>query len=126
MDEKLYLPAGTASDDHFSLVVTPERAGWAYSGLRVLELAPGQAHTWVTGGDESVPADWRERFGRAFDAEFTDWLRAVGVGTVTGPGSWDGYAAALVADQSLRALSTGGRVAVDMPERPDFYAKAHE
>lgn len=54
MDEKLYLPAGTASDDHFSLVVTPERAGWAYSGLRVLELAPGQAHTWATGGDESL------------------------------------------------------------------------
>jgi 5-deoxy-glucuronate isomerase len=34
--------------------VTPERAGWAYSGLRVLELAPGQAHTWATGRDESL------------------------------------------------------------------------
>jgi len=73
-----------------------------------------------------VPADWRERFGRAFDAEFTDWLRAVAAGTMTGPGSWDGYAAALVTDQCLRALRTGSQVAVDMPERPDFYAKAHE
>jgi myo-inositol 2-dehydrogenase/D-chiro-inositol 1-dehydrogenase len=73
-----------------------------------------------------VPADWRERFGRAFDAEFTGWLRAVAAGTTTGPGSWDGYAAALVTDQCLRALSTGGRVAVDMPERPDFYAKVQE
>jgi myo-inositol 2-dehydrogenase/D-chiro-inositol 1-dehydrogenase len=72
-----------------------------------------------------VPADWRERFGRAFDAEFTDWLRAVAAGTMTGPGSWDGYAAALVTDQCLQALRTGSRVAVDMPERPDFYAKAH-
>ncbi len=73
-----------------------------------------------------VPADWRERFGRAFDAEFTDWLAAVAAGTTTGPGCWDGYAAALVTDQCLRALSTGSRVAVTMPERPDFYAKVHE
>jgi 5-deoxy-glucuronate isomerase len=54
VDDKLYLPAGAAGDGSFSLVVTPERAGWAYSGLRVLELAPGQAHTWATGGDESL------------------------------------------------------------------------
>lgn len=73
-----------------------------------------------------VPAHWRERFGRAFDAEFTDWLRAVAAGTTTGPGSWDGYAAALVTDHCLEALSTGSRVAVTMPERPDFYAKVQE
>jgi myo-inositol 2-dehydrogenase / D-chiro-inositol 1-dehydrogenase len=73
-----------------------------------------------------VPANWRERFCRAFDAEFTDWLRAVATGTTTGPGSWDGYAAALVADHCLQALSTDDRVAVTMPERPDFYAKVQE
>jgi myo-inositol 2-dehydrogenase / D-chiro-inositol 1-dehydrogenase len=73
-----------------------------------------------------VPADWRERFGRAFDAELTDWLHSVAAGTMTGPSSWDGYAAALATGQCLRALSTGGRVAVDMPERPDFYAKVQE
>jgi myo-inositol 2-dehydrogenase/D-chiro-inositol 1-dehydrogenase len=73
-----------------------------------------------------VPANWRERFGRAFDAEFTDWLRAVATGTTTGPGSWDGYAAALVADHCLRAQSTGSRVAVAIPECPDFYAKVQE
>ncbi len=54
VDEKLYLPAGTAGDGPFSLVVTPERAGWGYSGLRVLNLAPGQSHTWATGGAESL------------------------------------------------------------------------
>lgn len=54
VDEKLFLPAGAAGDGAFTLVVTPELAGWAYSGLRVLELAPGQAHTWATGGDESL------------------------------------------------------------------------
>lgn len=73
-----------------------------------------------------VPADWRQRFGRAFDAEFTDWLRAVAAGTTTGPGSWDGYAAALVTDRCLTALGAGTRVPVTMPERPGFYAKIQE
>jgi len=54
MDDKLYLRAGSAGDGPFSLAVTPERADWSYSGLRVLELRPGQAHTWATGGDESL------------------------------------------------------------------------
>ena len=54
MDDKLYLPHGTTGDGPFSLVITPERADWAYSGLKVLELAPGQSHTWDTGEDEIV------------------------------------------------------------------------
>jgi 5-deoxy-glucuronate isomerase len=52
MDERLYLRAGTAADGPFSVAVTPERAGWAYCGLRVLTLAPGAAHSWATGGEE--------------------------------------------------------------------------
>jgi myo-inositol 2-dehydrogenase / D-chiro-inositol 1-dehydrogenase len=71
-----------------------------------------------------VPADWRERFGRTFDAEFQDWLKAVAAGTSTGPGSWDGYAATVVAESCLEALRTGSRASVRMRERPDFYAKA--
>ncbi len=31
----------TATAAPFSLVVTPESAGWGFSGLRVLELPPG-------------------------------------------------------------------------------------
>jgi len=52
MDDKLYLPRGTAGEGPFSLVITPERAGWAYSGLKVLTLPPGGTHTWATGEDE--------------------------------------------------------------------------
>ena len=52
MEAKLYLPAGSSRDGAFDLVVTPESAGWAYCGLRVLRLAPGAAHTWPTGADE--------------------------------------------------------------------------
>ncbi len=52
MDDKLYLRPGTSGDDTFSLVVTPEQAGWTYCGLRVLHLPPGGTHTWATGEDE--------------------------------------------------------------------------
>jgi 5-deoxy-glucuronate isomerase len=52
VDDKLYFPQGTAGDGPFSLVITPERAGWTYSGLKVLTLRPGQSHTWATGEDE--------------------------------------------------------------------------
>ena len=47
-----YLPRGATAEGPWSLSVTPERAGWAYCGLRVLELAPGGSHTFASGGDE--------------------------------------------------------------------------
>jgi 5-deoxy-glucuronate isomerase len=34
--------------------VTPESAGWTYSGLTILELNPGQEHTWATKDDELI------------------------------------------------------------------------
>ncbi len=40
--------------DGFALSITPERAGWAFSGLRVLELAPGGRRALETGEDEIV------------------------------------------------------------------------
>ena len=70
-----------------------------------------------------VPADWRERFSRAYDAELQDWLKAVAAGSWTGPSAWDGYAATAAAESCLKALRTGSRTAVSLPERPDFYAK---
>jgi 5-deoxy-glucuronate isomerase len=52
MDAKLHLAHGTTGEGAFSLRVTPEQAGWAFGGLRVLELAPGGAHTFHSGTDE--------------------------------------------------------------------------
>jgi 5-deoxy-glucuronate isomerase len=54
VDEKLYIARGASGEGAFSLVVTPESAGWAYSGLRVLDLRAGAAHTWATGSDEMI------------------------------------------------------------------------
>lgn len=69
-----------------------------------------------------VPEDWRERFLRAYDLEFQDWLVAAAKGTAAGPSAWDGYAATAVADAALEALRTGTRTRVSMRERPAFYA----
>jgi 5-deoxy-glucuronate isomerase len=38
----------------FQLVITPERAGWGFSGLRILELEAGGAHAFETGEDELI------------------------------------------------------------------------
>ena len=53
----------------------------------------------------AVPADWRERFAGAYDEEFRAWIDDVGAGReASGPSSWDGYAAAVVADACITAL----------------------
>jgi 5-deoxy-glucuronate isomerase len=43
---------GEAADDTFSLVITPENAGWGYSSLRILELPAGGSATFDTDADE--------------------------------------------------------------------------
>jgi myo-inositol 2-dehydrogenase/D-chiro-inositol 1-dehydrogenase len=68
-----------------------------------------------------VPADWRERFVRAFDAEFQAWIDAVRAGGSTGPSAWDGYAATVACDTGLAALRSGAREPIVMRERPDLY-----
>ena len=45
---------GTTRDAHFTLVITPESAGWGFSGLRILALEAGGTHGFDTGEDELV------------------------------------------------------------------------
>jgi 5-deoxy-glucuronate isomerase len=53
-DRGAHLRAGETATGAFALEVTPERAGWGFSGLRVLELAAGGAHAFDTGEDELI------------------------------------------------------------------------
>jgi myo-inositol 2-dehydrogenase/D-chiro-inositol 1-dehydrogenase len=68
-----------------------------------------------------VPEDWRERFLRAYDLEFQEWINAASAGRSTGPSSWDGYAATVVCEAGLQALQSGERVEVSLREQPDLY-----
>jgi myo-inositol 2-dehydrogenase/D-chiro-inositol 1-dehydrogenase len=116
VDDEVFVNAGYGYDIRGEVVCESGTVALADAG-EVTLTANG-----LRGG--RVPADWRDRFVRAYDAELQDWLTAVAAGTSTGPGSWDGFAAAAVTDSCLEALRTGNRTPVALPERPDFYAKA--
>ena len=49
---KQHLPKGSTAEGPWSLRITPEQAGWAFCGLQVLELGPGDAHSFASGTDE--------------------------------------------------------------------------
>jgi 5-deoxy-glucuronate isomerase len=51
-ERQLHFRAGQLSSERFALDLTPERAGWAYAMLRVVELPPGGALELATGAAE--------------------------------------------------------------------------
>ncbi len=52
MSHPLHLPYGTSADRLDRVVITPESAGWAFCGLRIVELSPGGSRHLDTGPDE--------------------------------------------------------------------------
>ncbi|WLW50590.1 Gfo/Idh/MocA family protein [Streptomyces sp. YU58] len=85
----------------------------------------GDGHALVTnmagrwGG--TIAQDYTERFADAYDRELQAWVDATRDDRVTGPSVWDGYAAAAVCEAGVRALEEGGRVEVELVERPAMY-----
>ena len=73
---------------------------------------------------QAIPEDWRERFIEAYDQEFREWIVAAGDGTATGPSTWDGYAATLVADAALRAVESRSLEMITMRDKPQLYGTA--
>ena len=74
---------------------------------------------------DRVPADWRERFLRAYDVEFQEWIDSLRAGGApVGPSAWDGYAAAVVSDAGVAALRGGSRESVVLADKPKLYAAA--
>ncbi|KOU73776.1 inositol 2-dehydrogenase [Streptomyces sp. MMG1533] len=85
----------------------------------------GDGHAMVTnmagrwGG--TIDQDWTVRFADAYDREIQAWVDATRRGEAVGPSVWDGYAAAAVCEAGVRALADGGRVEVDLVEKPALY-----
>jgi myo-inositol 2-dehydrogenase/D-chiro-inositol 1-dehydrogenase len=71
-----------------------------------------------------VPADWRERFADAFDAEFRAWIAVAKVGGATGPSAWDGYVATVTSGAGVKAIASGSREAITLTDRPALYSAA--
>ncbi|MFJ9413991.1 5-deoxy-glucuronate isomerase [Streptomyces sp. NPDC101227] len=49
-----HLEAGRAANGPYALDVDPQRAGWGYSSLRILDLPPGGHHSFATGDSEWI------------------------------------------------------------------------
>ena len=69
-----------------------------------------------------VPADWRERFAPAFDAEFRAFVAAASDGRAVGPSAWDGYVATVASSAGVKALKTKKREPIKLPRPPRLYA----
>ncbi|MFJ6994911.1 Gfo/Idh/MocA family protein [Streptomyces sp. NPDC003090] len=85
----------------------------------------GEAHGMLvnTGGwwGGPIAPGFEERFEDAYDRQVRAWVDAALRGEVTGPGCWDGYAAAAVCEAGLRSRAEGRRVEVELVERPALY-----
>lgn len=64
---------------------------------------------------------WQERYWHSFDKELQVFMDSVHDGRITGPSSWDGYAAAVVGDACILAQQTGKRQAITYMEMPAIY-----
>lgn len=53
-NKKYYIPARTYSEGDYSLNLTPERAGWEWSGLKILVASPGKKYQLDSGNSEIV------------------------------------------------------------------------
>ena len=51
---RLHWPAGRAADGADPVAISPASAGWLFTGLRVIRLAPGEARTIRTGTREML------------------------------------------------------------------------
>ena len=72
--------------------------------------------------------DWRPRYGEAYRRQGKAFLHFVRTGEFPAVASdaWDGYAAAVVAEAGVCALSNGNKVTVEMIEKPAFYCRHKE
>ena len=69
-----------------------------------------------------IPADWRERFGAAYQRELQEWVTGALQGQIAGPSTWDGYATTAVAVAAVESLAGGRRTPVELVDRPALYA----
>jgi myo-inositol 2-dehydrogenase / D-chiro-inositol 1-dehydrogenase len=91
------------------------------SGTVSLGEQPGVQVRAEGGHHGPIPADFRERFAGAYQLELQAWVAGVLQGKVTGPSAWDGYATQAVAEAGVESQAKGGRVPVELVERPALY-----
>ena len=71
-----------------------------------------------------VPADWSERFGSAFDAEFREWIAAAAKAARPAPAPGTAMSPRRSPTPAPRRSKSGERVAIKLRERPTLYRAA--
>jgi 5-deoxy-glucuronate isomerase len=51
---RLHLPRGTTANGPWALEIPSGRPGWEHTSLRILDLAGGGSHGWVSGDEEAM------------------------------------------------------------------------
>ncbi|WP_375002360.1 Gfo/Idh/MocA family oxidoreductase [Aeromicrobium sp. CTD01-1L150] len=65
--------------------------------------------------------DFVAHFAESYRLELSAWTEATRAGDAVGASAWDGYVANLVAEAGVRALDSGARETVAVPDRPPLY-----
>ena len=92
------------------------------TGTLLLDNPAGCIVRHYGAASQQIPADWRARFGAAYDTELQQWADSLTAGQATGASSWDGYAATAVCEAGLAALRERERTAIAVRDRPSLYA----
>lgn len=69
----------------------------------------------------AIGSDFVTYFIESYRRELSAWVNAALRGEVVGASAWDGYVASVVAEAGVRALRSGQRQPVEVPERPSLY-----
>ena len=122
---KLHYRDGTLADGAWRLALSAERAGWAYSSLRVVELAPGVPQVIALGEEELAVLPLSGAC--ELDCDGTVFALSGRADVFSGPTDW-----CYVPPRARLSLqsASGGRIALAgaqaSEERPARYYRAHE
>lgn len=94
----------------------------AESGTVTLSDQHAVIRSDATGRRNAITMDHNERFWGAFVTEVQEWIDAAARGEQVGPNAWDGYAAAVVCDAGVAALTADSWVDVTMQPKPALYS----
>ncbi len=94
-----------------------EKASIAFSGISYSKTDAALGHK------TSYAADWRDRYAEAYWRQNKAFMHFVQTGQFSTAASdcWDGYAAAIVAEAGVKALTSGLKAKVEMIAQPQFY-----